>query len=75
MGCAFRSAEDKADRFPTCKAEVTWPYLCEAYPSLQLLAKCVQESTAYWKGGTIVGGKLFTYTSCAVISGTICVIS
>lgn len=69
QGCRARTQDEKDERYPTCKAELTEPITCQNYPSLHALVKALQESTSYWKGATIIGGKGFAFTSCSLIDG------
>ena len=72
MGCDVRDAADKAERFPGCTAHVSWPYTCVEYPTLQLLAKRLQDNTADPKSATIVGGKIMSKTTCVSIALNVC---
>ena len=71
-GCHTRTQEEKDERFPGAKAEVTWPFYCLMEPTFQELARALQESQLYWKGATIVGGKIMAFTSCTVIDSVVC---
>jgi len=74
VGCAVRTAEQKAERFPGSTARVTSPYECQAYPTLQLLAKRLQGWGVDPQGyATIVGGAIMSKLTCVTLANVICI--
>lgn len=72
MGCDVRTVEQKAERFPGAKARVSDPYACLLYPTIQLLAKRLQDDGEAFKSATIVGGAIMSKTTCVTIGQTVC---
>lgn len=72
MGCAVRTVEEKAERFPGAKAHVSDPYTCPVYPTLQLLAKRLQLYPVDPYSATIVGGKIMSKPTCVTIANVLC---